>query len=329
MGTRSPPNTFTIFNPGTGPVSIGPPAVTAGFDIPGHNPCGPTLGPGASCTVNVVFAPTSPGLINGTLSIAAVTGTTAFSSKGARLAKLAAAPSATSALTGTGTIEAVLGLPSAIDFGAYTSGTPALRRLVTLANNGNAVLSISSISVTGPFVLGNGCTADMQPGESCTLTLDFSVTELGNYTGSLVVLSNANGGSRMIPLTAQTVAIAAPLIRVSPLLIGFGDRLLGTSSASQRVTIANVGNAPAVLQSPVLTTTDFLVTTTCGATLAPASSCFADVSLRPVGFGPRQGELLINSNAVGSPVAVALSGSGCRPFSRASSRLGANFGCLP
>jgi len=78
-----------------------------------------------------------------------------------------------------------------------------------------------------------------------------------------------------------------------------------------------------------LTTTDFLVTTTCGATLAPASSCFADVSLRPVGFGPRQGLLLINSNAVGSPVSVALSGSGCRPFSRASSRLGANFGCLP
>jgi trimeric autotransporter adhesin len=255
-------------------------------------------------------------------------GETAFSAKGARRAKLAAAPSATAALTGTGTVQAVLDLPPAIDLGAYAAGTPAIRVLVTLLNNGNAVLSLTSISTTGPFALGNGCPVNLQPGESCTLTLDFSETGLGEYTGSLVVLSNAVGGSRSVPLTARTLSIAAPLIRVSPLQIGFGDRLIGTTSASQRVTIANVGNAPASLSPPTLTSTDFLVTTTCGITLAPASTCFADVTLRPVGFGPRQGQLLVNSNAVGTPP-VDLSGSGCRPFSAASRRLGANFGCLP
>jgi parallel beta-helix repeat protein len=329
LHSRSAPSTFTIRNPGASPVSIGAVTATSDFDVMGNTTCGTTLGPGASCTADVAFVPTNVGQINGTLSVAASTGLTAFSAKGARFAKVLAGPAATSALSGTGTIQGVFDIPSAIDFGSYTSGTPAIRRVVTLTNSGNAVLSLTNISVTGPFTLGNGCPLNMQPGDSCTLTLDFSAAALGPYTGSLIVVSNAVGGSRSVSLTAQTVAIAAPVIRVSPLQIGFGDRLLGTTSSSQRVTIANVGNSPAVLSAPVLTTTDFLVTTTCGITLAPASTCFADVSLRPVGFGPRLGQLFINSNANGSPNVVDLSGTGCRPFSSASSRFGARFDCLP
>jgi trimeric autotransporter adhesin len=328
LRTSSAPHEFTIFNPGTALVSIGAVTASSDFDVVGTT-CGTTLAAGAFCTANVDFAPTNIGPISGTLSVAASTGLTAFSSKGARLAKVLAGPAATSALTGVGAIQAVLDIPSAIDFGSYTSGTPAIRRLVTLTNGGNAVLSLTGITVTGPFTLGNGCPLNMQPGDSCTLTLDFSQAALGPYTGTLDIVSNAVGGSRSVFLTAQTVSIAAPVIKVSPLQIGFGDRLLGTTSSSQRVTITNVGNAPAVLSPPVLTTTDFLVTTTCGITLAPASTCFADVSLRPVGFGPRAAQLLINSNANGSPAAVDLAGTGCRPFSSASSRLGARFDCSP
>jgi hypothetical protein len=322
------PSTFTVINPGTVAASLGAPFTTEGFDIL-NSTCGASLAPQSSCTVSVAFDPTNVGTINGTLSVAASSAILALSAKGARLAKLAAAPLATSQLRGIGTVQAVLDLPGSIDFGAYTSGTPAIRRLVTLRNAGNAVLTLTGISTTGPFVLGNGCPLNMQPGDSCTLTLDYSASDLGIHNGTLVVLSNANGGSRTIPLTADTVAVATPLIRVSPLQIGFGNRLLGTVGAPQRVSISNVGNAPAVLSPPVVTTTDFLVTTTCGITLAPASSCFADVSLRPVGFGPRQGQLVISSNAADSPALVNLSGSGCRPFSTASSRLGASFGCLP
>jgi len=84
-----------------------------------------------------------------------------------------------------------------------------------------------------------------------------------------------------------------------------------------------------VLSPPGVSTTDFLVTTTCGLTLAPTSSCFADVSFRPAGFGPRFGNLLVNSNAAGSPNIVNLAGTGCRPFSSSSSRFGARFGCAP
>jgi hypothetical protein len=325
LRTHSAASAFTIHNPGTAAVSIGIVTASQDFEVMGNPTCGTSLAPGASCTADVAFVPTNVGQINGTLSVAASTGLLTESTKGARFVKAAAAPAATSSLSGTGAVEAVLDLPSAIDLGAFTAGTPAIRQLVTLTNKGNAVLFINSISATGPFLLGNGCPQTLQPGESCTVSLDFSQATLGDYTGSLTVVSNATGGSRTISLTARTVAIAAPLIRLSPLTIGFGDRLLGSQSATQRVTIANVGNAPAVLSLPAITTTDFLVTTTCGNTLAPATTCFADVLFRPVGFGPRVAQLLVD----GSQVPVNLSGTGCRPFSRASSRLGARFDCSP
>ncbi|HEY4998770.1 MAG TPA: choice-of-anchor D domain-containing protein [Usitatibacter sp.] len=327
LGTSSPPHLFTVLNPGDVAVDIGAVTTTTSAFVLNDTNCGTTLAPQATCVADVSFVPTGTGLITGTLSIAASTPLTAFSSKSAR--KVASSPAATSALSGTGVVQAVLDLPSAIDFGAYTSGATPVRRVVTLRANGNAVLSLPSISATGPFVLGNDCPENMQPGDSCTLTLDFSAADLGNYTGTLVVVTNAVGGTRTIPLTARTVAIPAPLIQVSPASIGFGDRLLGSSEGSQRVTITNVGNDAAVLSPPLATTTDFLVTTTCGVTLAPSTSCFADVTFRPAGFGFRTGQLLINSNSVGSPNAIDLAGTGCRPFSSTMSRLGARFGCAP
>ncbi|MGZ5067467.1 MAG: choice-of-anchor D domain-containing protein [Usitatibacter sp.] len=327
LGGRSATTSFTIFNPGTIPVTLGQLSTSPGFVLDSTD-CGASIAATARCQANVFFVPTRSGLITGTLSVPATGDIPELTIK--RGAKVTSGPVATAALSGTGTTEAILDLPSAIDFGDYTSGTPPIVRTVTLRNNGNAVLTLSNVSVTGPFALTNGCPFNMQPGESCTLSLSFSSAALAPYSGTLVVQSNAAGGSRSIPLSARTVDVAAPRIRVSPISIGFGDRLLGTVSASQRVTITNEGNANAVLAAPATTSLDFLVVgTTCGVTLAPAQTCFADVALRPVGFGPRSGQLLVTSNAAGSPSHVDLLGTGCRPFSSASSRLGASFGCSP
>jgi parallel beta-helix repeat protein len=324
--TSSPPHQFTILNPGGSTVSIGPATTTTDFVL-NNSTCGTSLAPGASCLATVSFVPMDLGPISGTLSIAAGGISSDLSSKGARKVT-SGGPVATSALSGTAVIQAVLDLPTAIDFGAYAAGTPAIRRTVTLRNNGNAVLS-PTLSVTGPFVLTNGCPLNMLPGDSCDATLDYSASDLGDHSGTLVVMSNAVGGSRTIPLTAHTVAAPAPQITVSSVSIGFGSSLLGFATSAQRVIITNVGNAPAALSPPAVSTTDFLVSTTCGITLEPTSTCFADVTFRPVGFGPRFGNLLINSNAAGSPNTVSLAGTGCRPFSSSSSRFGTRFGCAP
>ena len=218
-------------------------------------------------------------------------------------------------------------LPDRIDFGTYSLGDSPLQQLVTLTNNGTAAITLSNITVAGPFSLVNGCPASLAAGASCTLTLGFSTLTLGDFTGTLSIVSSAVGGSRGIPITAHSAVLPGPHIRVSPTIIGFGDRMLGSASDSQRVTITNVGNADAAMGAITASLDFLLVNTTCGLTLAPQSTCFADVAFRPVAPGMREGELLVNSNSSDSPRVVSLAGTGCRPFNAANrSRTG---NCLP
>jgi trimeric autotransporter adhesin len=330
-GSKSPPQTFSIYNPSTGPINIGSVTVSNNDFVIDSTTCTSSIPAGAICQALVLFAPSRPQPSVGTLSVSAASSLIGGSSSPMVKIFKTGLGSASASLSGQGILAADIQLPSAIDFGAYVLNTPPIRRTVDILNTGNAVVSFSNISVTGPFVLTNGCPLNIAPGAGCTLTLDFSATTLGDFTGTLAVVSNAAGGTRTIALTAQSTAIPEPKLALSPVTMSFGDRLLGTTSGTQRVTIRNIGSAPAVISS-ILASPDFLVSgNTCGLSLAPASTCFADVALRPVGFGPRTGSLFVNSNAADSPNVVGLGGTGCRPFSSSSSRfgVGTGFNCAP
>ncbi len=329
-GSRSPPQQFVISNPSPSAVAIGPVTVSNGEFAIDATTCGSSIPSGGLCTAHVTFRPTQPVRSEATLSVG---GTLAALPGSAPIVKIRNVSSGTASayLVGQGIQQADITLPPFIDFGAYTLGTPALRQNVVVENVGNAIVSFNTISVSGPFVLTNGCPRDIAPGERCTIALDFSVTTLGDFTGTLSVVSNATGGTRTIPLTARSLAIPVPQLQVTPNSMSFGERLLGTTSATQRVTIRNIGNAPARISS-ITASPDFVVLgNTCTLALAPTSTCFADVALRPVGFGPRPGSLFVNSNVVGSPNVVGLGGTGCRPFSSSSSRfgMGTGFNCAP
>jgi hypothetical protein len=75
---------------------------------------------------------------------------------------------------------------------------------------------------------------------------------------------------------------------------------------------------------------DFLVgTNTCGSSLAPQASCFADVFFQPTGFGPRVGQLRVNSISLDTGQVVDLAGSGCRPYVPTSIRSRTTSSCTP
>ena len=80
VGTAAPEIPVTISNPGllsavTGlTLTLNPAAVQNGYGLSG-NTCDTTLAAGASCTVNVTFAPASYGPLTGTLSISSNNGT--------------------------------------------------------------------------------------------------------------------------------------------------------------------------------------------------------------------------------------------------------------
>jgi hypothetical protein len=113
-------------------------------------------------------------------------------------------------------------------------------------------------------------------------------------------------------LTGHTIPVPAPELRISPVTITFGDRVLGTQSAPQRVSVSNVGTAAAAI-SEITISTDFAIQgNNCGGSLPAASSCAIDLVFRPIGFGQRQGQLTIVDSADGSPHKVNLGGNGCR-----------------
>jgi len=325
VGHTSPPEVFTVSNPGSTPVDIGVPSASGDFII-AANGCGTNLNGNDSCTISVNFVPLGTGERNGELSLPATSGAPAKRltiSHGARFVKPEAATiagpataAATAALTGTGVVSGVLVLPELVDFGAYALGAPPATRTVTLHNTGNKNVNLTKLAIDGPFTMTNDCPATLAPDQSCTLTLTFSSTTLGDFTGNLTVVSDAAGGSGSILVKASAVGSAQAILDVSPRNIGFGSRMMGTSQGTQRVTIKNIGSADAALAPFTFDGADFTMTgNSCGPTLTPGSTCFADIQFLPLGFGLRHEHFSVNGNAVNAPVSVDLAGTGCRPFS--------------
>jgi hypothetical protein len=327
VGRQSTTQRFAIVNTAEVEVPLGTVGVTGSFVVLSSN-CRLSLAPRSECAADVRFTPSQPGAARGELYLPFGTGAKAvrLNSRGAKVVPTIAA---TAALSGTGLDVAELEMPTLIEFGAYTRGAPAIVRTATITSTGNAIVTIDRITTTGPFTLSHDCPLNLAPGSSCTLTIAFSSEQLGPAAGSVSIASSATGGLRMIALGALVQARAMPVIEVTPAGIGFGNRMVGTQSAAIRVTIANDGGAAAVL-GPITASTDYLVvSTTCGTTLAPQASCFADVAMKPMGFGNRVGEVSFVSNAEGSPHRVSINGAGCRPFSAGNNRTGAVSNCSP
>src|SRR2546428_9896158 len=67
VGTKSLPIAVTLMNSGNATLTIA--GIVASLNFFQTSNCGNSLAAGASCTINVTFAPTMPGLLTGTISI--------------------------------------------------------------------------------------------------------------------------------------------------------------------------------------------------------------------------------------------------------------------
>jgi len=325
VGATSDSMRFRVTNNtyGSMPVTV---ATTGGEFNVVSDTCSPTIPSLSNCDVLVDFGPSVSGGQDGTLIVqGALLGDAP--QKGAIL--IAGPPTATARLGGNGISGGQLVLPDSIDMGAAQVGGTAISYALQLVNTGYGTITLSSITASSPFELNSGCPATLAPQQACTITLLFAATALGEVQGTLTVVSSAEGGSRAIPVTARGQTVTSPLIRLQPSALGFGARVIGSSSGAQEIKVTNIGGATAniVLNSATI---DFLVSSsTCGATLAPQDSCSANVSFRPLGFGTRLGQFVVTGNATNSPATANLSGTGCRPFAAGSSRFGSSLSCAP
>jgi minor extracellular serine protease Vpr len=119
--------------------------------------------------------------------------------------------------------------------------------------------------------------------------------------GKLSVLGAANAVAAMIP--------ANPALSTSSLTFATKQKL-GTTSASQSVTLSNTGTAPLTITS-IAAGGDFQMSSnTCGTSLGAGASCTVGVAFKPTASGKRKGALVFKDFNTGSPQTVNLSGKG-------------------
>jgi hypothetical protein len=204
-GTTSNAQTLTVTNTGNSALAGGTFAFDGGTPQPFSRPtgtaggtCGATLGVGATCTINVRFAPTAAGAVSRTLTVAYTGATvtpTPVTLTGAGVATRATVSIAPNPLTIT--------LPS---------GTTSGSGIVTLTNTaatGGSDVAVTNVAVSGAgliwaFTKGtDNCTgANLAPGASCTVQATFSrVLSVGTHTGSITFTDSATGSPQSGVLT--------------------------------------------------------------------------------------------------------------------------------
>jgi hypothetical protein len=126
-----------------------------------------------------------------------------------------------------------------------------------------------------------------------------------------------NGGG--FDIGADELYGPTPIAAVSPQALAFGAQAVNATSAPQVVTLSNTGGANLVITGITITgqnASQYARTTTCpinGPGLAPAATCTISVTFTPTSGGPKnQATLSISDNAVPSPQAVGLTGSGAQ-----------------
>jgi sugar lactone lactonase YvrE len=218
---------------------------------------------------------------------------------------------------------------------AYTIDTADGPQTVQIQNIGNAALTFPAIvgqnnpGISTNFTLNSSgvsacplITSASTPGflgatAICQLTVSFAPTAGGPLIGALVLTDNALNAAapgyatQSIPLGGT--GIAEPALTLSVTSLSYGPQNVGSSSASQSVTLTNTGGAPLVLHGINYIGADaasFVFGNTCGSSLAVGSSCTIHGHFAPGVTGSLTAAIVITDNAPGSPQTVALTGTG-------------------
>ncbi len=198
---------------------------------------------------------------------------------------------------------------SSYDFGSQVVGTTSFPETITLANNGNAALTVSSVTASGDFSQTNTCGSSLAASASCAISVTFTPTAIGSRNGSITITDNASPATQTVSLTGTGTG---PAVSLSPTSLNFPAQALGASSSPQSLTLTNTGNATLTIAS-ITASGDFSQTNTCGSSVAASASCTITVTFTPVASGSRSGSITITDNASPATQTVSLTGTGAAP----------------
>jgi NHL repeat len=188
VGVSSGAQTLTLHNGSAGSVSLSAPVLPAGFT--GSTSCGATLGAGASCTIQVRFAPSAAGPLAAAVSI-----------------PVSGQPAMSAGVSGTGVASAapvLVASPSPVAFGVYVVGdNPSMN--MTVKNPKGYPVGIRSSALAGSSALtvtANNCPAILPGGASCTVQFTFIPTSVNSYSATWT-LTETSGAKSAISITGS------------------------------------------------------------------------------------------------------------------------------
>jgi Beta-propeller repeat/Abnormal spindle-like microcephaly-assoc'd, ASPM-SPD-2-Hydin len=256
VNTPSSPKTVTLFNNSSSLLSniaVSFAGANASDFKQGTSTCGTTLAASTTCTITVIFTPSTTSSETATL---AITDSDSSSPQ-------------TVSLTGTGTAApaTVFLSPATVDFGNQTINTTSTPQSLTLNNNSAATVTGIAITIGGTsatsFAQTTTCGTTLAVAASCTISVTFTPKTASVASATLGVADSDASSPQTAVLTGTGISSTAPFsLAVTP--------TSATVAAGGTTTFAVTVTGLNGFASPVaLTCSGAPLNSTC--TLSPAS----------------------------------------------------------
>ncbi len=252
----------------------------------------------STCAVNVQFAPAQTGTVSGALTI----------TDEQRVQKVA--------LSGTGLQPASFTVsPASLDFSQAQPGVASAPQTVTVTNSGGVAMADVGLQITGPgakdySIVAKTCGPALASGDRCTVQISFTPPGIGGVAATLVLSSSTPGvTAAQVQLNGSGQLTGG--LTVQPSQLSFGTAVgIGQASAAQSITIGNNSNYDLAALTLTADGPFTLSQNTCTSGLAAGAICTAAVVFKPSASGAATGKLTVASDAVSTPIAVPLAGTG-------------------
>jgi hypothetical protein len=327
LGTTGGVQAITLTNTGTAPLTLG--TVSLAYpnkDFSQTNDCDlKSIVPGGTCTIDVSFSPTVAGPEFSTLNVG-------YGIIEAVVKGNGVSPGFTA---GSVTISG----PRNLTFGGQAVGTASLTQTITLANTGAQTVTLEGVGIVGEanFRDGFDCfvtdswgyrSPGIAPGDTCSVGVAFTPSRGGHLNALLGITADDTNSPQYIALNGLGVG-DDPAIVASQGSIDFGSQTLGTTSATQTITLTNLGPEARSLNRVGIDGDGFAIDASRDAcslhTITPGSSCTVGVVFAPAHPGPVAAALTFGDSFGSASVALSGVGTGT-PLTGSLSANGLDFG---
>jgi hypothetical protein len=227
IGVPSTPQTVTVSNTGGAAMdNVGfqlTGAAAASYSL-GTTTCGATLAAGASCTVPVVFTPSSTGVVAASLVVSSST--------------LGVTPVSV-ALNGGGQVSSgLVSNPTQVIFATVGVGLSSAASTVTLTNSSGYAIASLSLAASGPFAVAqNTCAGGLAIGANCSAAIVFQPVVSGVASGALTIGSSSLANPTSVALSGVGFDFTTTVSGTSSMTVSAGQ------TASYTVSIKPLNSA--------------------------------------------------------------------------------------